>query len=75
MVSVRPPATTVPVRVAPVPFAAVVYVMEPLPVPELVTVIQDAVVVAVHAQPAAAVIATLAAPPFGDAVAVPLASE
>jgi hypothetical protein len=70
IVSVRPPATIVPVRAALVVFGAVVKVIVPDPVPVLVTVIHDAVVVALQLHPVPAVMPTDPVPPAAGAVAV-----
>jgi len=71
IVTVWPATVSVPVReVVPV-FAATLYVTVPLPVPlaPAVTVIQDALLVAVHAQPAVAVTVTVADPPLAAGLA------
>ena len=59
-----PAIVSVPVRAAP-PFDATLNVTGPLPLPDapLVSVIQASFAVAVHAQPAPAVTATLPLPP------------
>ena len=62
---VRPAIVSVPLRLAVAVFAATLNPAVPGPVPDapLVTVIHDALVVAVHAQPAPAVTPVLPVPP------------
>ena len=77
-VTVEPPMVIVPVRLAVPVFAATRYVAVPFPLPaEPVTVIHDAPLTAVHAQPTGAVTVMLPEPDNGvkdwlkgDAVAV-----
>ena len=69
MVKVCPPAVIVPVRGGPA-FGCTVKAMVPLPVPLLlVTVIQGALLTAVHVQPATVVILKLPLPPATGTVA------
>jgi hypothetical protein len=65
-VNVLPPIVRVPVRELDVVLAATVKPMlpEPLPLAPDVTVIHEALLTAVHAQPAGEVSATVALPPF-----------
>jgi hypothetical protein len=77
-VKVFPPIVTVPLRAAPV-FGATTKLTDPLPVPlaPAVMLIHDAFGTAVHAHPAAAVTATIPAPPAAviEAVVAPSAKE
>jgi hypothetical protein len=68
-VKVLPPLEIVPERGVELPFAATVKATLPGPVPDaaLVSAIHDALLVAVHPQPAAAVTATLPLSPFASA--------
>jgi hypothetical protein len=70
-VNMLPPTVSVPVRDAVVVFAATPNVTEPLPVPlaPALMVIQAALLVAVHAQPVAAVTTTVPAPAAAVTVA------
>ena len=63
--NVWPATVSVPLRAAPLLFAAAVNATVPLPLPDFafVSVIQASFAVAVHAQPAPAVTATLPLPP------------
>jgi hypothetical protein len=70
-VNVLPPIVSVPVRGLVVGFAATLYVTDPFPLPvaPALMVIQATLLVAVHAQPAAAVTVTVPLPPAAVAFA------